>query len=180
MTNLLIGIDRFDEIIGSSDTFDPNFISPMIVQATDLASQRILGTALTIKLRTDYNNDSLTGIYQTIYNSDECKVEYMVAWQAYVLGLPRMAIKIANGGLVRASGSQSQEAITNQDIAMLINNANATVTMYANQVKDFLSNNYNDIPELSDNTLDYLRPNLERRDTSWGLSYTPNNRFNQF
>lgn len=180
MEQLLISIDDFQSIVGLSNTFDEDYIEPMISQATDITTERILGTALTEKIKTDYNSESLTGLYGELYDSPKCSLKKMICWETYVLCLPRMAIQIQNGGVVRASGSNSQEAASNADLTMLMERGSSSVVFHENRVKKFLSTNYNDIPELKDDTPDYLKPNTEESDNTKGLGFSPNFKFDNF
>ena len=175
---LIISIDDLKTVCGISKKFDPNYLDSMIVQATDLATQNVLGTALTVKLRTDYNNGGLSGIYATLWDSDEASVKKLLCWQTYQLALPRMLYKI--GAATISKGNTNEESIEKEELGLLIRQADATRVSYENRVKDFLTNNYSSIPELSNTTLGYLKPNTEESNTSMGLSFGTNNRFTDF
>ena len=103
MTELIIGIDRFKELTGVTDTMDEDFISPQIVVATDVLAAEVMGTALTNKLIEDYNDDTLTGLYLEIYPY----VEKMVAFQSYKFGLLEWLIQVSNGKITKGSTSDS-------------------------------------------------------------------------
>ena len=177
--DLIISVDDMRYYCALSDSFDENILAPFILQATDTIAQNILGTALTEKIITDYNAGTLSGVYQTLYDSADSRLVRMVAWQAYVLSIPRMALYIANGGITRLSGANGESA-TNQDISMLQRNAEATLLTYENQVKNYLSQNSSSFTELNDNTPSYLKPNLKANDSSQGLSSTPNRYFSDY
>jgi hypothetical protein len=179
MADLIISIDDLKTVCGISDAFDANYLEPMIVQSIDLATQSVLGTALTVKLRTDYNNGGIGGIYATLWNSDESSVKKMICWQTYQLSLPRMLYKI--GAETISSGDTDEvTSITQDELGLLIRQADSTRVQYENRVKEFLTNNYSSIPELATSTLGYLRPNTEEVNTSMGLSFGTNNTFTDF
>ena len=171
--DLIIGVDRFKYFTGVSKGFDSKFLAPLIIQATDLISQNILGTALMIKLRTDYNELTLTGAYQELYNSDKASVEKMVIYQALILGLPRMLYKIG-AETISTGDTEEVSSIGTDELSLLQRQASASKVFYENQVIDYLRNNRASLPELDNNTPDYLRANLTERDTSQGTTYSIN------
>ena len=173
MEDLIIGVDRFKYFTGVSEKFDAKYIAPLIIQATDLAAQNVLGTALTIKLRTDYNEGTLAGVYQELYNSDKASVEKMVIYQALILGLPRMLYKIG-AETISAGDTEEVASIGTDELSLLQRQASASKTFYENQVIEYLQNNRNSFPELEDSEPDYLKANLTERDTSQGTTYSIN------
>lgn len=165
MTKLIISIDRFRELTGVSDAYNEGYIAPFIERATDVISESVLGTALTEKLINDYNSNSLAGIYKDMYDSRACSVEKMVAWQAYKSSLTRMSVRISNTGISDGSGSPEGQAVSSSRLADLQQECEAAVIQYTNRVKQFLSIKYSQIPELKDSTPEFLRPNLEKKDS---------------
>ena len=91
---LLIGLDDLKFYLGITENFDSRLLEPLVIQSTDLSAQNVLGTALMIKLRNDYNSNTLAGYYQELYDSDKASVMKMIIWQTYVMALPRMLYKI--------------------------------------------------------------------------------------
>ena len=173
MENLIIGIDRFKFFTGVSQSFDAKYIEPLIIQATDLAAQNVLGTALMVKLRTDYNEGTLTGVYQELYNSDKASVEKMVIYQALILGLPRMLYKIG-AETISTGDTDEVSSIGTDELSLLQRQASASKAFYENQVIDYLRNNKESFPELENNEPDYFKANLTDRDTSQGTTYSIN------
>lgn len=177
--DLIIGIDRFRFFAGVDESVDSNIIAPLIIQATRAISEKILGTALTRKLITEYNDDNLTGIYAELYSSDKASVELMVIWQTFQLGMPRFLYRIGNGQVTKGNSSNGEVA-TNQDVAFLQKSAEANLLREENSVKKFLSQNRQSIAELSVNTPEFLKPNTREVDSSQGFSSTPNIRYSNF
>lgn len=174
--DLIISIDKMRYYANISDTTDANFLAPLIIQATDTIGESTLGTALVERLRSDYNNDTLAGIYSTLY----VMVEKMIIWQSYSLGLPRMLYRIGNGQITKGTSSGNSDPIDSADLSNLQRGAAATLATYENKVKTFLQSNYSSFPELKDNTPDYVKANLSPSDTSQGTTYTPNIYFSDF
>lgn len=177
--NLIIDIDQFKYYTGISDAFDPDYLAPIIIQATDLAAQNVLGTALMIELRTKYNADTLAGEYQTLYNSDEASVVKMICWQTAILGLNSMLFKI--GAETISVGDTSEvESIGVEELAIMKRNWSSSKVFYENRVKSYLVNNNSSFPELADNTPDYLKASTKTSDTSQGTTYAKNILYDNF
>lgn len=171
-----ISIDDFKFYLGIDKEFDSRYLEPLIIQAEDIAGQTILGTDLMVKLRNDYNSNSLSGVYQEIYNSDKASVMKMVIYQAYVIGLPRMLYRI--GAATISKGDTDEiSSIEMDELARLQRSAEGSRAFYENQVKNYIQNNWSSFPELSANTPDYVKPNTAESDTSQGTTYTTNNKY---
>lgn len=170
---LIIGIDKLRFYLGISENFDARLLEPLIIQSTDLAAQNVLGTALMVKLRNDYNNDTLSGLYQELYESDKASVMKMIIWQTYVAALPRMLYKIG-AETISVGDTDEVTSIGPDELAQMQRQAEASRAFYENQVKDYLTKNYSSFPELVDNTPEYIRPNTRESFTGLGTSYSIN------
>lgn len=177
---LIISIDDFRSYTAISDNFNSDTLAAIIVRATDLNCQDILGTALTDKLVTDYNADTLTGVYDELYDSSKASVKKMVIWQAYVHGLSRFAYKIQNNGISKTGGDIDAEVIQPDELGRLQREASGTLALYENRVKNYLSNNYSSFSELEDSTPEYLTADLKRSKTDYGISATPTKLYSDF
>lgn len=180
MENLPISIDDLREVCGISDAFDANYLEPIIVQSIDLAAENLIGTALMIKIKTDYNSEAgLSGIYSTIWDSEYCSLKKVICWQSYQLGLPRMMFKIGAEGITRGDTIEVDMA-DSSDLGMLIRNSDASRVMYENRLKKYLRNNQASIPELANTDIDYLKHNTEEGNTSMGMSFGKNINYTNF
>ena len=177
---LIISIDDFRNLTAISDNFDSSILAALIIRATDLNCQEVLGTALTDKLVADYNAGTLAGDYLELYDSSKASVKKMVIWQAYVYGLPRFAFKIQNSGISKTGGNIDADVIDNTDLGILQREAKGALTLYENRVKSYLSQNFNNFPELRDNTPEYLKPDLQKSTTDNGISATPTKYYSDF
>lgn len=175
--DLIIGIDDFRELTGMGDAVSDKRITAMIVSATDTYCQRILGTALTQKLISDYNDDDLADEYLELWDSAKASVKKMVIWQAYVHNLTSLVWTAGNGKFVKGS-TEDGESAEASDIAMLRREKAAMLTDYENRVKTYLSENQSDFPELTDTTPEYLQENTAHSGTSQGTDYLPTLKYN--
>jgi len=68
MITNLISIDEIALLSGFDSNIDNNSISPFIFMAQNSDIKRVLGTDLYDKIVSDYENETLAGVYETIYN----------------------------------------------------------------------------------------------------------------
>ena len=169
---LIIGIDDLRFYLAISENFDARLLEPLIIQSTDLVAQGVLGTALTVKLRTDYNNETLAGFYDELYDSDKASVMKMVIWQTYVLALPRMLYKTISVG-----DTDEVTSIGSDELAQMQRQAEASRAFYENQVKQYLISNNINFPELSNDTPEYIRPNTRESFTGLGTTFSINKNY---
>ena len=177
---LIISVDDFRGFTAISDNFNESVLTAIIIRATDLNCQEIIGTALTEKLIELSNASTLAGDYLELYDSAKCSVKKMVIWQAYVYGLPRFAFKIQNNGISKTGGDIESDPIENSELGILQREAKGALTLYENKVKTYLLNNRSKFPELADNTPEYLKDNLQKSTTDYGISSTPNKYYSDY
>ncbi len=173
--DLIISIDKLEFYTPIQDTVDAELLTPLVVVAQDIAAQQVLGTALRDKLITDFNADSLTGVYATMYP----KVEKMVIWQTFKDGLPSLLYKVANGKITKG-GTEDSSPIELDELGSMIRNAESKRVFYENDLKAYLRANQNDIPEFNSSIEWYVKENLNDTNASQGLSSTPNRRYSDF
>ena len=173
---LLIGLDDLKFYLGITENFDSRLLEPLVIQSTDLAAQNVLGTALMIKLRNDYNSNTLTGLYQELYNSDKASVMKMIIWQTYVMALPRMLYKIG-AETISIGDTDEVTSIGSDELGNMQRQAEASKVFYENQVKQYLTSNFQNIPELSVNTPEYIRSNRTESYSSQGTTHSINKRY---
>tara|TARA_R110001606_G_scaffold346299_1_gene495250 strand:- start:389 stop:934 length:546 start_codon:yes stop_codon:yes gene_type:complete len=173
---LIIGIDDLRFYLAISENFDARLLEPLIIQSTDLVAQGVLGTALTVKLRTDYNNETLAGFYDELYDSDKASVMKMVIWQTYVLALPRMLYKIG-AETISVGDTDEVTSIGSDELAQMQRQAEASRAFYENQVKQYLISNNINFPELSNDTPEYIRPNTRESFTGLGTTFSINKNY---
>ena len=173
---LLIGLDDLKFYLGITENFDSRLLEPLVIQSTDLAAQNVLGTALMIKLRNDYNSNTLAGYYQELYDSDKASVMKMIIWQTYVMALPRMLYKIG-AETISIGDTDEVTSIGSDELGNMQRQAEASKVFYENQVKQYLTSNFQNIPELSVNTPEYIRSNRTESYSSQGTTYSINKRY---
>lgn len=178
-TDIIISVDDFRYFIAGSESIDAKILTPMIILAQDLAAQNVLGTALKDKLVTDVNDGTLTGDYETLYDSSVASVKKMVVWQTFESNLSSLVYKIGKEAIT-IGDTDEVSSIGREELGDMKREASSKRAFYENQVKSYLSNNQSSFSELQDTTPDYIQSNLTKTDTSMGMSWTTNNVFNNF
>ena len=137
MTNLpLVTPQQLKELTVIQSNVNPNALEPFLDIAEDLHLRNMLGEQLYSDFRNDFNNESLSPAYETLY-------KYMipvVAYYAFYEYLPFSLIKVTNRGLEKKSGEESEEAgipELNYLRATVLNYARA----YAKELTDYLETN---------------------------------------
>lgn len=92
---LLLSVNDIPKYTSISSNLDVDRITPNILLAQRNELKRILGIDLYNKILEDFKNDSLTGIYKTIY--DEFIIDMLVNYSAYYIVLFN-SLRIDNGG----------------------------------------------------------------------------------
>lgn len=144
-------IKRNSQLNGS---VDDNYAFPMITLAQDKHLQLYLGTSLFEKLKSDIEGDTLTGAYQTLVNDYVRKV---TLWWTLVEWLPKMHVRVDNGGLVIRTSEDSQP-ITRSDLNREMDSARNNAQFYTERMIAYLCNNTTLFPEYNNNTDDQIRP----------------------
>ena len=170
---LLIGVDEFKFYTATSESFTAEIITPAIIQSTDLAAQNVLGTALMVKLKSDYNGGTLAAKYQELYDSDKASVLKMVIWQTFVMALPRLLYKIG-AATISVGDTDEVSSIDDTQLASMQRTAESSMVFYENQVKQYLTTNYSSFAELVDSTPNYIPADTKAVYTSQGTTYSVN------
>ena len=92
---LLLSVDDIPRYTSISANLDVDRMTPYIRLAQRTELKRILGIELYNKIVTDFSNDSLAGLYKTIY--DEFVVDILVNYSAYNIVLFN-SLRIDNAG----------------------------------------------------------------------------------
>jgi len=172
--DLIISIDSFRFYTNVEDTVDAELIEPAIILAQD-SSEQILGTALKEKLVADFNAGTLTGVYSTIHTL----LTKWICWTSYKKLLPKIYIRVSNGKLTKGSSIDS-DTIESTELSELLRSCDGDIAVYENKLKAYLSDNESSITEFDSTVEWYYKENLEKVDTSQGLTSTPNRRYSDF
>lgn len=138
-----IDVTYFQQNTTINDQVESNMITPALRVAQDKHAENYLGTRLFNKLKQDIEDDSLTGIYQTIL-VDYLKIA-MVYWTLVEL-YPSLLVKHDNTTLTIRSG-EGFSPISEDQYKMLVDAARNNAQMYTERLIRYLCDNSGIIPE---------------------------------
>ena len=144
-------LKRFTHVNGS---VEEAYIQPSVMLAQDKYIQSFLGTDLFNKLKTDIAASSLAGDYVTLMNSH---VRRVTLWWTMLELVPRMHVRLDNGGLVIRVSEDSQP-ITKGDLNRELDLARQNAQFYTDRMIDYLCENSSLFPEYSSNSADDIKP----------------------
>ena len=144
-------LKRFTHVNGS---VEEAYIQPSVMLAQDKYIQSFLGTDLFTKLKTDIAASSLAGDYITLMNNH---VRRVTLWWTMLELIPRMHVRLDNGGLVIRVSEDSQP-ITKGDLNRELDLARQNAQFYTDRMIDYLCENSSLFPEYSSNSADDVKP----------------------
>ena len=151
---LLINEDYIKKFTPLTDAVDPNLIRPAIYLAQDKYLTNFLGTNLTVKLKDDVANSTLSGDYETLLNEYVLKV---VLWWTMVELYPSLLYKHDNGNLVSRQ-SEDTTPVTKLEMESLKESARQNARWYTKRMVDYLCYNSELFPEYTNNTDNNISP----------------------
>jgi len=148
-----------------NEAVDTNLIRPAMYLAQDKYMTLYLGTDLTNKIKSEIENGTLSGVYETLLN------EYIVkptAWWTMVELYPFLMYKHDNGNLVTRQ-SENTTAISKGEMDSLVEKARENAQWYTQRLVDYLCDNSTSYPEYSSNNFPDIHPLLQalRVDCAW-------------
>ena len=144
-------LKRFTHVNGS---VEEAYIQPSVMLAQDKYIQSFLGTDLFTKLKTDIAASSLAGDYVTLMNNH---IRRVTLWWTMLELVPRMHVRLDNGGLVIRISEDSQP-ITKGDLNRELDLARQNAQFYTDRMIDYLCENSSLFPEYSSNSSDDIKP----------------------
>ena len=147
MAKVLLISDKDVKIFTNLDgNIDPDFITPQINAAQDIELERILGTALLVKIQNEIDADTLAGVYE--YLVDEY-IKPCLSWYTVAYLIPFHAYNVDKKGLFK---HQSETSVTpdKSEIDYLRSIAESKGQFYGDRMKKYICANNSDYPEYSE------------------------------
>lgn len=145
---------------------DEKLINQFIDEAEDINIRDVLGDRLYNKIKTDLENNTLTGVYQTLVDDYICKAT--AYWCMYYL-LPFINYKLTNKNIAEKSSDHS-DATELKNVQFLMTEVRNKAEYYLQRITIYLQKNYANIPELI--PIDY-KDEAPRNDNYFGGIYLP-------
>jgi hypothetical protein len=132
---------------------DVDKLRQCVLDAQVTRLEELLGETLYSKIETDFENEALTGVYETLY------IEYIKPFlirQSAVEYLKIGAFTIANNGIFQPQPNNAI-AITDKNLSNLINEVRIKADMFAERMRKYLCKNT--IPEYASSSDNIVNPN---------------------
>jgi hypothetical protein len=137
-----------------NEAVDTNLIRPAIYLAQDKYIQLWLGTDLYNKIKTEIQNNTLSGVYETLLDQYILKP---TVWWTMVELYPSLTYKHDNGNIVTRQ-SENTTGITKSELDSLVDKARDNANWYTQRLVDYLCDNASAYPEYRSNTFPDIAP----------------------
>jgi len=143
---------KFREFTDVNDSLDTALIKNAIREAQDIHLQRIIGTKLYNKILSDIDSSSLTGDYQTLVDD---YIQDFLLYAAYYETLEAIYIRPRNNGLLTPTGGENSIEVDRSLFNVKRQSVENKMEFYAEKLSQYISENENTFPELSQNNKAY-------------------------
>jgi|GEM_PF-4329073 len=148
-TIILLKADDIYRLTSLSGNIELDKLTPFMSIAQNMEIKRVLTDNLYNKILSDFDNDKLSGLYETIYN--EFVVFLMVHYTAAHY-LTNAAYFQSNGGLFKQV-PENTESITKSEVDYLVTYQRNIGAEYELRFKEWMKKNYMSIPEYDSSKL---------------------------
>jgi hypothetical protein len=148
----LISEAKIREFTDMNNNVDSKLISNAIREAQDIELQRLLGTLLYNKILSDVQSNTLTGAYKSLVDD---WIQNFLLYATYYITLEYIYMRPRNNGLLTPQGGENSESVDRQIFNVKRQSVQNKREFYAEKLTDYLIENQNSYPEISENVLLY-------------------------
>ena len=151
----------------ANGNIDTDKLLPYVDMAQSIEVQRLLGTKLYDKLKTDITGGTLTGNYLTLVDT---YIKPILIHYAMMYALPYLSVTISNGGVYR-NNPENATALNSDEINTLVEKERDTAQYFSQRMIDFLNFNAgSQFPEYYTNSNEDISPDYEDNFGGWVMS----------
>ena len=155
------------QFTASNGSVDTDKLLPYIFMAQEIEVQRLLGTKLYDKLKSDINAGTLAGDYLSLVDT-YCKP--ILIHYAMMYALPYLSVTISNGGVYR-NNPENATALNSDEINTLIEKERDAAQYFSTRMIDYLNFNATaNFPEYFTNTNEDINPDYTDDFNGWVLN----------
>lgn len=143
---------KFREFTDVNDSLDTSLIKNAIREAQDIHLQRIIGTKLYKSILEKIDADTLTGDYKILV--DDYIADFLL-YAAYYETLEAIYIRPRNNGLLTPTGGENSIEVDRSLFNVKRQSVENKQEFYAQKLSQYISENENAFPELSENNKAY-------------------------
>jgi len=148
----LISEAKIREFTDMNNNVDSKLISNAIRESQDIDLQRLLGTLLYDKILSDVQNNTLTGAYQSLVDD---YIQNFLLYATYYYTLEYIYMRPRNNGLLTPTGGDNSDSVDRSMYNVKRQSVQNKREFYAEKLTDYLIENQNTYPEISQNVLLY-------------------------
>ena len=148
----LISEAKIREFTDMNNNVDSKLISNAIRESQDIDLQRLLGTLLYDKILSDVQSNTLTGAYQSLVND---YIQNFLLYATYYYTLEYIYMRPRNNGLLTPTGGDNSDSVDRSMYNVKRQSVQNKREFYAEKLTDYLIENQNTYPEISQNVLLY-------------------------
>lgn len=148
----LISEAKIREFTDMNNNVDSKLISNAIREAQDIELQRLLGTLLYNKILSEVQSNTLAGAYKTLVDD---WIQNFLLYATYYITLEYIYMRPRNNGLLTPTGGDNSESVDRQMFNVKRQSVQNKREFYAEKLTDYLIENQNSYPEISENVLLY-------------------------
>jgi len=148
----LISEAKIREFTDMNNNVDSKLISNAIREAQDIDLQRLLGTLLYNKILSDVQSNTLAGAYKTLVDD---WIQNFLLYATYYNTLEYIYMRPRNNGLLTPTGGENSESVDRAMYNVKRQSVQNKREFYAEKLTDYLIENQNSYPEISENVLLY-------------------------
>tara|TARA_R100001460_G_scaffold73776_1_gene114659 strand:- start:232 stop:738 length:507 start_codon:yes stop_codon:yes gene_type:complete len=151
----------------ANGNIDTDKLLPYVDMAQSIEVQRLLGTKLYDKLKSDITGGTLTGNYLTLVDT---YIKPILIHYAMMYALPYLSVTISNGGVYR-NNPENATALSSDEINTLVEKERDTAQYFSQRMIDFLNFNAgSQFPEYYTNSNEDISPDYEDNFGGWVMS----------
>ena len=155
------------QFTASNGSVDTDKLLPYIFMAQEIEVQRLLGTKLYDKLKSDINAGTLAGDYLSLVDT-YCKP--ILIHYAMMYALPYLSVTISNGGVYR-NNPENATALNSDEINTLIEKERDAAQYFSTRMIDYLNFNASSLfPEYYTNSNENISPDYDDSFNGWVLN----------
>ena len=151
-TTLLISEAKVRAFSDLNESVDDTLMVNGIREAQDIVIQPIIGTKLYNELLTKIDNNSVSGSYQTLIDD---YVQPALVYSSLYNITENVYVRTRNNGLLTPTGGENSINVDKNMYDTKRQSIFNKQQFYSDQLSRYLSENYNQFPELGENTLLY-------------------------
>jgi len=148
----LISEAKIREFTDMNNNVDSKLIVNAIRESQDIDLQRLLGTLLYDQILSDVQNNTLTGVYQSLVDD---YIQNFLLYATYYYTLEYIYTRPRNNGLLTPTGGDNSESVDRSMYNVKRQSVQNKREFYAEKLTDYLIENQNSYPEISQNVLLY-------------------------